>query len=196
MAFCRSLMEMLYSRRPFVRCQCSLSFISLQIDELIHHLHALVAKSRKEETAKSCGPCACALWSNILVSIGIASPSKSVEFQTGQAKFAYQRRAYSLFCLGDTHMCCTVDQLSLLLRRRDLRIDTWTASLTLVFLIGWLVGTVDLQRTISFTGTVWLAGSRCILTMSVQRNYRFWFKGKNFSTSSDTSLLDFARSSE
>ena len=93
-------------------------------------------------------------------------------------------------------MGCTVDQLSLLLRRRDPRIDTWTASLTLVSLIGWLVGTVDLQRTISFTGTVWLAGSRCILTMSAQWKYRFWFKGKNLSTASVTSLLDFANSSE
>jgi hypothetical protein len=186
---------MLYPQRPLVRCQCSLSFISLQIDELIHYLHTLVAKSRDEETAKSCGPCACALWSNVLGSIGIASPSRSVKFQTGQTKFTYLQRAYSRICLGDTHMGCTVDQLSLLLRRRDLRIDTWTASLSLVSLVGWLVGTVN-PRTVSFTGTVWLVGPRCILKMSVQWKYRFWFKGKNLSTSSETSLLDFAWSSE
>jgi hypothetical protein len=182
---------MLYPPRPLVRCQCSLSIISLQIDELVHHLHTLVAKSRDEETAKGCGPCACALWSNVLGSIGIASPSRSVKFQTGQTKFTCLRRAYSRFCLGDTHMGCTVDQLSLLLRRRDLCIDTWTASLSLVSLVGWLVGTVN-PRTVSFTGTVWLVGPRCSLKISVQWEYWFWFKGKNLSTASDTSLLDFA----
>jgi hypothetical protein len=169
----------------------SLSVISLYTGETSHDSHDLMANTRDAETAKSCGSCARALWSNVRGSIEIASSSGSVSFQTGRTKFTYLRRAYARICLGDTHMGCTVDQLSLLLRRRDLRIDTWTASLSLVSLVGWLVGTVN-PRTVSFTGTAWLVGPRCILKMSVQWKYRFWFKGKNLSTASDTSLLDFA----
>ncbi|CRL31145.1 unnamed protein product [Penicillium camemberti] len=40
-----------------------------------------VAKATDEETAKSCSPCARALWSNVLGSIEIASTSGSVELQ-------------------------------------------------------------------------------------------------------------------
>ena len=64
----------------------SLSCISLYISKLLHDLHVQVAKTKDEETAKSCGPCARALWSNVLGSIGIASTSGSVELQTGQTK--------------------------------------------------------------------------------------------------------------
>ncbi|CAG7981805.1 unnamed protein product [Penicillium nalgiovense] len=63
----------------------SLSCISLWIGMLVHDLHVLLANSRDEETAKSCGPCV-ALWLNVLGSIGIASTPESVELQTGQTK--------------------------------------------------------------------------------------------------------------
>ncbi|CAP79431.1 hypothetical protein PCH_Pc19g00150 [Penicillium rubens Wisconsin 54-1255] len=56
------------------------------IGEIIHDSHGRAAKTTDEETAKSCSPCARALWSNVLGSIEIASTSGSVELQTGQAK--------------------------------------------------------------------------------------------------------------
>jgi hypothetical protein len=62
-----------------------LSFISLSIGEETHDSHVLVANTGDDGTANSCGPCARALWSNV-GSIGIASSSGSVEFQTGQTE--------------------------------------------------------------------------------------------------------------
>ena len=56
----------------------SLSFISFQIGEIFHDSHVLVAKNRDEETAKRCDSCARATWSNVLVSMEIASSSGSV----------------------------------------------------------------------------------------------------------------------
>ena len=56
--------------------------------------------ARDEETAKSCGPCARALWSNILGSIGIAPSSGSVEFRQVRLRFTYLGRGYSRFLLG------------------------------------------------------------------------------------------------
>ena len=84
---------------------------------LVHDLHVQVAKSRDEETANSCGPCARALWSNVLGSIGIPSTSGSVELQTGQAKIHIPATWILRFRLGNTDGGCTVDQLSRLWRR-------------------------------------------------------------------------------
>jgi len=81
----------------------------------MHDSHVLVAKTRDEETAKSCGPCARALWSNFLGYIGIASSSGSVEFRTGQAKIHKPATWIFALSLGNTHRGCTVDQLSRLL---------------------------------------------------------------------------------
>ncbi|CAP79478.1 hypothetical protein PCH_Pc19g00620 [Penicillium rubens Wisconsin 54-1255] len=96
------------------------------------HCHALacrsVAKTRDEETAKSCGPCARALWSNVLGSIGIASTSGSVELQTGQTKI--QIPATWIFALLPWGYMrdCSVDQLSRLGRRgRHLRLNDCTS---------------------------------------------------------------------
>ena len=58
------------------------------------------SKTRDEETAKSCGPCARALWSNVLGSIDIASSSGSVESRQVGLRFTYLRRGYSRFLLG------------------------------------------------------------------------------------------------
>ncbi|CDM38607.1 unnamed protein product [Penicillium roqueforti FM164] len=58
----------------------------LDASSLIHDSHVLVAKTRYKETAKSCGSCALALWSNVLGSIENRIIFKISGIQTCQAK--------------------------------------------------------------------------------------------------------------
>jgi hypothetical protein len=137
-----------------------LSFISLSIGEEIYDSHVLVANTGDEGTAKSCG-CARALWSNA-GSIGIASSSGSVEFQTGQAKVHIPATGIFALLLWE-HKQWLYSRSASRLFGGDLVAQTLgPASLRLIPLIGWLVGTVDGESTFS-TGTFWLAGPRCIL---------------------------------
>ena len=48
---------------------------------------------------------------------------------------------------------------------------------------------------VSLTGTVWLVSSMYPINVSTVE-IRLWVKGENLSGDSDTSLLDFAESSE
>jgi hypothetical protein len=79
----------------------SLSVISLCTGEIIHDSHDLVAKTRDAETAKSCGSCTRALWSNVRGYIEIASSSGSV--REARLRFTYKlRRGYLRFLLEHT----------------------------------------------------------------------------------------------
>jgi hypothetical protein len=72
---------------------------------MIHESHALVAKTRDKETAKSCGPCARVLWSNVLGYIKIASSSGSgTQVRLGFTNLDVDIRAFSWV----THRGCTV----------------------------------------------------------------------------------------
>ena len=129
---------------------------------LVHDSHVLLANTRDEEMTKSCGPCV-ALWLTVLGSIGIASTSGSVELQTCQAKihipatrifallpWEYAQRLYSRSAQS------TVAE-------RHLRIDVWTSQPKSCPIGRLAACKVDWLRTISSTGTVWLAGPCCIL---------------------------------
>ena len=122
-----------------------------------------MAETGDEETAKNCGPCARALWSNVLGSIGIPSTSGSVALQTGQAKihipetwifarlpWKYAQRLYSRSAQS------TVAE-------GHLRIDVWTSQPKSWPFDRLAAGKVDWLRTISSAGIVWLAGPCCIL---------------------------------
>lgn len=102
----------------------SLPIISLQIGETFHHSHVPVIKTRDEETAKSCDPCARVLWSNVHRSGCFASSLMSVQFQTGLGRvrqiFTYLHHEQLRFRFGDTYRGGTVDQLSRLLWPREI----------------------------------------------------------------------------
>lgn len=138
-----------------------LSFISLSIGGKIYDSHVLVANTGDEGTAKSCGPCARALWSNV-GSIGIASSSGSVESQTGQAKVHIPATGIFALLLWEHTQWLYSRSASRLLWRRPRRTDTWTSqpeARPFDRLAGWYSG----WRTTFSTGTFWLAGPRCIL---------------------------------
>jgi hypothetical protein len=102
----------------------SLSFISFQIGETIHDSHVLVARIRDEETAKSCGPCARALWLNVL---GFLKLRRLQDQETGQAKIHIPATWIFELSWECTHgLYSTVDELSRLLWRRPRRTDNWT----------------------------------------------------------------------
>lgn len=87
----------------------------MDASSLIHDSHVLVAKTRYKETAKSCGSCALALWSNVLGSIENRIIFKISGIQTCQAKVHIPATWIFALSLVNTHRDSTIDQLSRLL---------------------------------------------------------------------------------